>query len=480
MAHRKGRLEDRLDEEAAKYTSSLLFDREILEAVVYVNAAHLKALARAGVISWSECEEAVNHLADMLRMDIDYTRYELEDIHMIVEDYLASKMPKAAAMLSLGKSRNDAVVAAVKIRLRERLISMAEALLGLVLTLLKRASEEADTLFPTYTHLQRAAPATFGFITHSYAIRLMKLLPRIKHTYSLCQDSPLGSAAVAGTSVGLDVSYEAELLGFSKVCENALEATASREFIIDALCLCAETALVISCLAEELVLFSSEEFQLLELPDSLSSTSSIMPQKKNPVVAEVARTKAAELLGLFSSAYLMAARQPSGYNLDLQQITPKLWKALDEVEETLAIMAKAVEGVKVNRERAALACSPPTAVVELANYLTLKWGIPFRQAHNAAAAVSRLMAENRLNEESLKETLERYNIPGGAVSMEQLRELLEPGKVVRRYATPQSANPDKIREKAGVMSYEAERELRWFKEEGRRIGEKLRNLLGSS
>ncbi len=480
MAHRRGRLEERFDEDAAEYTSSLEFDREILPAVIYVNMAHLKALAKAGILSWDECREAVNHLASLLNAEIDYTRHEFEDIHMIVEDYLASKSPKAAAMLSLGKSRNDAVVAAIKIRLRERLVKLAENYLSLVAALLKRASEEAETLFPVYTHLQRAAPATFGFVMHSYATRLIKLLPRIKHAYSLCQDSPLGSAAVAGTSVELDVFYEAELLGFSSVCDNALEATASREFLIEVLSFCAEVVLVLSCLAEEFVLYSSEEFKLLDFPEALSSTSSIMPQKKNPVVAEITRTKAGEVLGLLSSAYIIAARQPSGYSLDLQQITPKLWRALDEVEKTLAIMSKTVEKVKVNKEKAALACSPPVAVVELANYLTLRHGVPFRQAHNAAGAVSRLIAENKLNEETLEGVLEKYGIPRGVVSLEKLRELLEPSRVVRRYATPQSANPDKTREKVGKMKDDVERELSWFKQESERMKETFRKLLSSS
>ena len=480
MAHRRGRLEDRLDKEAAEYTSSLGFDREILEAVVCVNAAHLKALAKAGILSWEECEEAVKQLTGLLSAYIDYTSHEFEDIHMIVENYLASKSPRAAAMLSLGKSRNDAVVTAVKIRLRERIIRLAEEHLKLVIALLERASKDAYTLFPLYTHLQRAAPATFGFVMHSYAVRLVKLIPRIKHVYSLCLDLPLGSAAVAGTSVGLDVSYEAGLLGFKDVCENALEATASRDFIIDAISLCSEIALVLSCLAEELVLYSSEEFKLLDFPDALSATSSIMPQKKNPVVAEIARTKAGETLGLLVSAYSIAARQPSGYSLDLQQITPKLWKALDEIENSLTVVAKAIRQVRVNEEKASEACLPPVAIVELANHLATRHGVPFRQAHNAAGAVSKLMTENRLDEKTLRESLERFGIPGSAVSLQELSELLNPGEVVKRYATPQSANPDKVKAKAEKLMEEAEKELSWFREEGEKLKRKLETLLGLS
>jgi len=480
LAHRVGRLRERLDEEAAKYTSSLEFDKEILEAVVYVNAAHIKALAKAGILNKEDEKKTIAALKELLETPIDYTRYELEDIHMVVEDFLSAKAPKAAAMLSLGKSRNDAVVAAIKLRLKQRLLNLMRLLLGFEEKLLHRALAEAYTIFPVYTHLQRAAPATFGFIMHSYAVRIKKLIPRLRNVYDLCDESPLGSAAVAGTSIGLDAYYEAGLLGFGKVCENALEATASRDFIIDALSACCSIAIVVSSFAEELVLYSSEEFKLVELPDKLASTSSIMPQKKNPVVAEIARTKSAEILGLFASCVAIASRQPSGYNLDLQQITPKLWKALDEVEASLSIMAKAAETLTINKEKAYEACKPPTGIVELANYLTMVHGIPFRKAHNIAGAISRLISQGMLDKKTLKEKLVEFNVGEDLISVDRIYELLEPASVVKSYKSPSSANPENVKKAVEKEIEEIKEISKWVNEEYEKLSSKLHSLLTTS
>ncbi len=473
--HRAGRLGKGMDEEAARYTSSLEFDREILEAVIYVNMAHVRLLERVGVLSEQEAREAVMFLDKLLESPPSLDRHEFEDIHMVVEDWLSRHSPRVGAMLALGKSRNDAVVAAIKLRLKQRIAQLHESIDELCATLLKRAEREAETIFPVYTHLQRAAPATFGFILHSYATRLLKLYPHLRLVYELCDESPLGSAAVAGTSVPLDREYAAQLLGFGRVSDNALEATASRDFIIESISLTLLVALILSSLAEELVLYSSEEFSLLELPDELSATSSIMPQKKNPVVAEITRTKVWEVLGLLSTALGIAARQPSGYSLDLQQITPKLWKALDETVSALRLTSKMIENITINTARSAEACKPPTGIVEVANHLTLNYGIPFRKAHNLAGRLSRLINEGRLTPETFQQTLHEAGVSAD-ITLDDVLQLMEPRRVVYGYRTRGSANPQHVKTAVNQAFQELERQREWFLERRRRLENALEAL----
>jgi argininosuccinate lyase len=325
--------------------------------------------------------------------------------------------------------------------------------------------------------LQRAAPATFGFVMHSYAIRLLKALQHVKMVYELVDESPLGSAAVAGTSVPLDREYASSLLGFSKVSQNALESTASRDFIIEALSCLSIIALILSSLSEELVVFSSEEFGLIEFPEEFSATSSIMPQKRNPVVAEIARTKASELLGLLTSVVMMGTRQVSGYNLDLQQITPKLWQAFEIMEETLHVMTKLIPNLKVNEDRCMAACSPPTGIVEVANHLSLKYGVPFRNAHAFAGRISKLMYEGGLNEASLQKTKAEFNIEA-PLTLEDVMKLMEPIRVVYSYTTIGSANPELVKRAVEDSMMDLEEEKRWARNKRARLEFALNKLKG--
>ncbi|MEM1531727.1 MAG: argininosuccinate lyase [Nitrososphaerota archaeon] len=475
--HRRGRIEREFDVDAAKYTSSLHFDKEILESVILVNIAHVKLLEKAGIIPSDLAEKAEKHLQEMLKKppSLDDPRYE--DVHMVIEAELTKHVPQIGASLALGKSRNDAVATAIRLRLKERLLNLHESCITFCEALLRKALEEFGTIFPVYTHLQRAAPATFGFVMHSYAVRLLKALQHVKLVYELSDESPLGSAAVAGTSVPLDREYAASLLGFSRVSQNALESTASRDFIVEALSCLSVIVLILSSLSEELVVFSSEEFGLIVFPEEFSATSSIMPQKRNPVVAEIARTKVAELLGLLTSAFMMSARQVSGYNLDLQQITPKLWQALEIIEETLHIMTKLIPSLRVNENRCMATCSPPTGIVEVANHLSLKYGVPFRNAHIFAGKISKLIYEGNLNETSFQRTKAEFNIEV-PLTLEDVMNLMEPKRVVRSYATIGSANPTLVKRAVEDSMINLEEEKRWVRNKRTSLEFALNRLKG--
>ncbi|MEM4407228.1 MAG: argininosuccinate lyase [Candidatus Caldarchaeum sp.] len=437
--HRKGILEKKMDVDAAAYTSSSYFDHAILDETVYVNIAHVRVLEKLGVVNKELADKAVAFLSSIIKSGVTIPEH-VGDIHIYIEAMLSQKVPEVGEMLALGKSRNDAVVAAVKLKLKQRLYNLIILLLNSVESLFKRSVEESATLFPVYTHLQRAAPATFGFILQAYAIRLYKTVPRLKDVIEACEECPLGSAAVAGTSVPLDRVYYARLLGFRDISRNALEATASRDFLLYCLTQLLIIAVILSSFAEEMVLYSSEEFGLLKMPEEYSATSSIMPQKRNPVVAEIMRTKAAEVLGLVTSLTGILSRQPSGYNLDLQQTTPKLWSALDQVESSLNLLNKMLKLIEVNREKALYSCAPPTAAVEVANYLTLRHGVSFRKAHAVAGRISRLVASHQLNELSVQRVFEEESVQA-RVGVEDVLSLMDAAQTVERYNVEGSANP---------------------------------------
>ncbi|MEM4417770.1 MAG: argininosuccinate lyase, partial [Nitrososphaerota archaeon] len=422
------------------------------------------------VHSWHHALEAARTLAELLDKPLA-AGYE-EDIHIAVERHLSQRYPDVAAMLSFGKSRNDAVVAAVKIRLKERVLELYLELLKAAETLLKRCIREAETIFPVYTHLQRAMPATYGFVLASYALRLIKTIPQLKHVLDLCSESPLGSAAAAGTDIILDRRRLAGMLGFEHVSLNALEATASRDFILSAVGAIHGIALILSSLAEEMVIYSSEEFGLLKMPEELAATSSVMPQKRNPVVAEIMRTKAGETLGIVATVSSILARQPSGYSLDLQQVTPKVWYALDEVLESLRLLSKMAEEVEVDVERAYKACLPPTAAVFLANYITLRYGLPFRKAHGLAGRISRLIAEDRLGRDTLAKTVSELGLDL-TLSVEEILEVMEPRRAVKAYVGVGSANPSKVVETAELALGRVAVEREWAE----RRREELRRVL---
>ncbi|MEM1946538.1 MAG: argininosuccinate lyase [Candidatus Caldarchaeum sp.] len=435
--HRKGILQRKMDADAAAYTSSSSFDHHIFDETVYVNIAHIRAIEKLGIISKHRADQAVAFLATLIKSRTAIPE-QVEDIHIYVESMLSQRVPEVGEMLALGKSRNDAVVAAIKLKLKQKTYDLLLHLLETVKSLLERSIQDSETLFPVYTHLQRAAPATFGFILQAYAIRLYKAVPGLSHIIEACEESPLGSAAVAGTSVPLDRNYLARLLGFRDISRNALEATASRDFLLNCVSQLLIITVILSSFAEEIVLYCSEEFGLLRMPEEYAATSSIMPQKRNPVVAEIMRTKAAEILGILAALTGILTRQPSGYNLDLQQTTPKLWAAIDEVESSLNLLRKMVATVEVNREKAFSACSPPTAAVEIANHLTLHYGVSFRKAHTVAGRISRLVSANQLDERSLKQLFEEESVKV-ELDVEDVLSLMDAGRTVEAYAVEGSA-----------------------------------------
>jgi argininosuccinate lyase len=388
---RRGRFEGEMEPLAARYTSSLDEDMRIFSAVVQINLAHVIMLADQGIISKSDASKLLGALLKLHEIDPTKleTRPEQEDIHVVVEDFVVKEVGEVGGKLHTAKSRNDQVVTAIKIVLRKELLRVEEALLTLVNTLLERAEENKETVMPGYTHLQVAEPTTFAHYLAAYCSAFLRDVRRLEEAFELLNSCPMGACALAGTSFQIDRGRMANLLGFKRIDENTMDAVGSRDFVLQSMSALAITTVNLSRLAEEIILWSSWEFDMLEVPDEFSSTSSIMPQKKNPVVAEVMRAKSGKVFGNLTGALTLLKALCQSYALDLQELTPLLWSSVDETGNAVEVMTRMMKGVKpkveVMREKSKSGFSTAT---ELADCL-VRSGLSFRDAH---AVVGRMVS----------------------------------------------------------------------------------------
>jgi len=432
----------------ASYTSSVEHDVEIAEEVVKVNMAHMVALAERGVVSREVASRVLEALMDVRPEGL--MDEGLEDVHMNLERWVSEKVGlDVAGWMNLAKSRNDQVAAAIRMRLRRRLLDAGLALIELRRAILGQCAKHVGSVMPGYTHLQRAQPITLALHLLAHHDALARDFDRLIQCYHRTNLSPMGAAALAGSSIPLDRRRVAELLGFDGLVENTVDAVSSRDFLVEALLVASTIMCHVSRLCEEVVLWSTSEFGFMEVPDEYASTSSIMPQKKNPVVAEVARARAYRVYSDLLAALTMMSRLPLSYNLDLQEVTPHLWDAYDVVCSTLKVVAGMVSTATFNEARMFEAVSDGYAnATELANLLARK-GVPFRQAHHVVGAlVKKVAAEGRPLTSLKPEEVSRavLELVGREVKVEvdELRRALDPRLAVEGCVVEGGPSPAEV------------------------------------
>lgn len=472
MSFRSGRLGAEMPEEVARYVSSLDVDPEIFDEVLMVNAAHLVSLGRAGALGREALERALDVLRRTEPSALPMTDHRLEDVHMVIEEHLRALVPEAGENLALGKSRNDAVAAAIRLRLMRYVAEIVGEGARLAEELVAKASAHAETLFPLFTHEQVAAPGTFGFVLSYHASRLLKSLKAIVSLYDDIAESPLGAGPVGGTSVPHERVLLSELLGFRRVALNALEASSSRDFAVTYLGALCRLSVALSDLAEEVVRYVS--MGLVEIGDEYCSTSSIMPHKRNPVVAEVARTCSAKALAGMVGFVATIDRRFGGYVLDLQESTRHLWPASKSVLETLRVLKGMLSGIRVT-ERAREAVHPVSGLTEFAAALALRGRMGFRRAHGIAARLSRLVVSGA--------GVDRVVAEGRALgldeeSLEALKEFLDPERALRAYRVIGSSHPQEVRRACAELAREAGELRAWAEETLESIAKARERLLG--
>jgi len=410
---------------------SLPFDRRLYQEDIAGSRAHVTMLAAVGLLTEDERDAILDALATV-EAEMAGGRFAFrpsdEDIHTAVERRVTELAGPAGAKLHTGRSRNDQVASDLRLWTRTALDDVASTLVALQATLLERARGAGDAYLPGYTHLQRAQPVllTHHLLAHCWA--LSRDLDRLLDARARADVSVLGAGALAGSSLPLDPNLTAAELGFAGVFENSLDAVSDRDFVADALYALALLGVHLSRLGEEVVLWSTEEFGFVELDDAWSTGSSMMPQKKNPDVAELARGKAGRLIGHLTGVLATLKGLPLTYNKDLQEDKEALFDAVDTVRLTLLALDGMVGSLRFRREvMAAAADSPYLAATDLAEHL-VEGGMPFRDAHAVVGGLVRRALDGEAPLAELVAADERLGPDAVA--------LLEPGASVRRRVTP--------------------------------------------
>lgn len=423
--------------ELVDYISSYGQDKEILREVVDINKAHVVSLFASGLLERETASRILKALSEVTEDELDKGP-AMEDIHMAIEDYVIKKAGEAGEFINLGKSRNDQVATAIRMRLRDYIVSMVGECSLLVLSLVNRAREYSDAVMPGFTHLQPAQPVTLGYVLLAHAEALMRGLYRLIEAYNRVDLMPMGAGALAGSTVKISRVRLARLLGFKNIVENSIDAVSSRDFMIESLSAALTISLEVCRLAEHVVLWSSQQFKYIELPDEYCSTSSVMPQKKNPVVPELARAKSLSPLYSVVAIAGILKSQVYAYNLDLQEATRYLWPAVKDVLDTLRIMRRVVDGFKANRDRMLKDAENYFVVAtDIAEHLTLKYNVSFRKSHKIVGELIRRVVNGELEwgpgiKEELEKLVERET--GSKISLDhnELRELMDVNASLRR------------------------------------------------
>ncbi|MCH7566086.1 MAG: argininosuccinate lyase [Nitrospirae bacterium] len=393
-----GRFQERTHRLVETFMSSLPVDRRLYKYDILGSIAHCKGLERAGVLTRREATAIIRGLED-IRTEIDDERFpfasEDEDIHMAIERRLTTMIGPVGGKLHTGRSRNDQVALDLRLFLREALGTLLEGARRFQQALLGQARRHLDVVMPGYTHLQRAQPVLFAHHLLAYVEMIDRDKGRLRDTLSRLDELPLGAGALAGTNYPIDRTYVAKLLGFSRVTANSLDTVSDRDFVIETLSALSILMMHFSRLSEELVLWSSQEFQFVTLPDAFCTGSSMMPQKKNPDVPELIRGKTGRVYGHLFALLTTLKGLPLSYNRDLQEDKEALFDALDTVTAALQVLTELIKGLTVHRAALARAAgSGYLLATELADYLVAK-GVPFREAHHTTGRLVRACLESK-------------------------------------------------------------------------------------
>ncbi len=379
-----GRTAGETDRLADNFNSSIRFDCKLYRQDITGSMAHAAMLGAKGILTQEEAQALIDGLAGILsdlesgKLDFDWS---CEDIHMFVEQELTNRLGALGKKLHTARSRNDQVALDLRMYLRGESDALDAEIRDLLDALLAQAEEHRATILPGYTHLQRAQPITFGHHLLAYAMMLLRDLDRLHDGRKRINCSPIGCCALAGTTYDIDRRMEAEKLGFDDLCRNSIDGVSDRDFCVELLSDCSLLMMHLSRFAEELVLWSSWEFQFVELSDAYTTGSSIMPQKKNPDMAELVRGKTGRVYGDLLALLTTLKGLPLAYNKDMQEDKESVFDALETVHMCLRVLTPMVRTMRVRADRMLQAAQNGFLnATDLADYLVRK-GLPFRSAY---------------------------------------------------------------------------------------------------
>ncbi len=401
---RNGRFKTGMTDEAAEYTSSFDADKLLFEADIKTNFAHTSMLKHEGIIDSDIADNILCALDSLKEEGFDALVFDpsVEDVHMAIENYVTSKIGPQAGFMHTAKSRNDQVATDIRLVLRERIIGIQIGILEFMEGIVEMAGEHLNDVFIGFTHLQHAQPITIAHHLMAHVQALKRDYERLEDTYKRVNLNPLGSAAMATTSFPINRELTTKLLGFDSYLENSMDGVSARDFVAETVFDLTALCTTLSKICEELILWSTYEFGVIDMADEYSSTSSIMPQKKNPDVAELARGKSTIVNGELVTILTILKAIPYTYNRDLQEITPHLWNALKVTEDTLSIVTRMLLSVKFNTERCAeLAGRNFATATDLADIMVREKQVPFRTAHKIVGRIVNEATSNNMVEEDI-------------------------------------------------------------------------------
>ena len=408
-----GRTDGMTEQIADDFNSSIRFDSRIYRQDITGSMAHATMLAAKGILTQQDADTLIGGLEEILQ-DLDSGKLSIdlscEDIHMFVEAELTARLGDVGKKLHTARSRNDQVALDIRMYLKEEIDAISSLVKNMITALTDKAEQYADTIMPGYTHLQRAQPITFGHHLMAYSMMLLRDLDRLADCKKRMNFSPIGCCALAGTTYDTDRELEAKLLGFDGICQNSLDGVSDRDFAVELLSAISILMVHLSRLSEELILWSSWEFRFVTLSDAYTTGSSIMPQKKNPDMAELVRGKTGRVFGDLMGLLTVLKGLPLAYNKDMQEDKEGVFDACDTVKMCLEVFVGMIETLQANEDNMKRAAQTGFInATDLADYLVKK-GLPFRSAYKISGQlVAYCIANHTVLEELPLDTYKEYS-----------------------------------------------------------------------
>jgi argininosuccinate lyase len=448
-----------------EFTSSLAIDRRLYREDISGSIAHARMLGATGIIPVSEAQQLIKGL-QAVRREFDDGKFLFvdgdEDIHTAIERRLSEIVgPDVGGKLHTGRSRNDQVALDLRLYAKSAIVETGGSLCRLQSALVKLAGEHVETIMPAYTHMQRAQPTTLAHHLLAYVAMLQRDFDRLQDAFDRADIMPLGSAAATGTSLPLNRELVAKELEFTSISQNSLDAVSDRDFVVEIEAACALVMVHLSRLSEELVLWSSQEFGFIELPDDYATGSSLMPQKKNPDVPELVRGRTGKVIGELTSMLTTLKGLPLAYNRDLQGDKESFFTAVDTTQESLEILARMVPRLRIRAARMLEAASDPAIMAtEVADYLVLK-GVPFRRAHDVVGQAVRSAQNQKVSLAEL--SLDTWQALDPAFDA-GVSELFDPRRAIARRHTTGTPGPGPVKRALTRALLAVKRNRQWLTE----------------
>ena len=445
MALWGGRFSSDMNAKVAEFTESVSFDKRLYKHDIEGSKAHVTMLAACGIIPGKTAEDICAGL-DKIKDDIESGNFEfkieLEDIHMHIESALIEALGPEGARVHSARSRNDQGALDIRLYLRDEIDTIKDGIADFQRALVEQASANIDAIMPGFTHLQHAQPVLFAHHLMAYVEMLERDADRLSDCRKRLNVMPLGSGAIAGTTLPIDREKVRELLNFPEMTRNSMDAVADRDFACELLAALSIFSMHVSRLSEDIILWCSQEFGFVELDDAFCTGSSLMPQKKNPDIAEISRGKTARVYGDLMSLLTLCKGLPLTYNRDLQEDKEPLFDAIDTVKMVLSVYPSMIATMKLNKEKMLHAAEDPFLMAtDLAEKL-VENGMPFRVAHHRTGSLVKWCRENRRNLAALSLDEMKISIPEAT---EECLKLFSPASSVSKREIPGGTGPEQVK-----------------------------------